>query len=100
MNVDQTMDFEIEYEGETLDIREIPVMGTVDTSRGYGYMGEGGTIDIDLTVELSIKDVQEIFHLHFEEQNLPVPAWVFEESAARTVLEEVRDKAEQYFNGG
>lgn len=100
MNVDQTIDLEIEYEGETLDIREIPVMGTVDISRGYGYMGEGGSIEIDLTIGLTVADVAEIFREHFEETDQSPPPWAFEQSAARAVLEQIRDEAEQYFNSG
>jgi len=100
MQIDQTIDFKINYEDEILDIREVQVSGTVDVSRGYGYMGEGGSIDIDLTVHLTVEDILKTFLLHFEEQDLPAPPWAFERSAAQIVLREIRDKAEQYFNGG
>lgn len=97
MQIDQTIDLVVEYEGEEFDIREIPVSGTVDVSRGYGYMGEGGTVDIDITVGLTGAGVREIVLEHFPDT---VPPWAFEDSTHRSILDEIREKAEEHFRCG
>lgn len=100
MNVDQTIDLEIEYEGETLDIREIPVTGTVDISQGYGYMGEGGSVETDLYVEFTRADVMEALQLHFQEKNQLPPSWATRPSVLGDLLDQIRDKAEEHFRCG
>jgi hypothetical protein len=89
VQIDQTIDLELEHEGVSLVVREIPVTGVVDVSRGYGYMGEGGTVDVDISVGLTVGDIEEILR----EEGLPA-------DGAGSLLTEIRERAEQHFSCG